>query len=453
MLNNLPKITVYITNYNYGKYLGKSINSVLRQTFKDFELIIIDDGSNDNSKKVLKKYFKNKKIKIILQKNKGLIRSSNIAIKLATGRFIMRLDADDYLDKNALLILYNEIIKNNEIALVYSDYILVDRNENLINHERRNLIKNNSLKNIPAHGACSLIRKSALFEVGLYNEKFDRQDGYDLWLKLSKRYQIKNVNLPLFYYRQHGKNLTINNSKLLKVRSEIFDTHIKKMPQKRDCFCIIPVRGKKFDSSCLSLTKFKKKYLLFHTIDVALKAKKVNKIILSTSDPTIIRIVKNFYKEKIIICKRKEKYSLINTNFRESLIKFLKEKKLIKEKNLFLILNFGYPFLKSYFIDKAINNLIFFNNDKVLSVNTDIQKNYYYYSNNGLKIIDNQNRKGFLNLEKNLIYFECGGISAHNKKSLLSEDSTKIKVGHVFIDKYSSINIQNAEDIKIYQDI
>lgn len=242
MLNNLPKITVYITNYNYGKYLGKSINSVLRQTFKDFELIIIDDGSNDNSKKILKNYFKNKKIKIIIQKNKGLIRSSNIAIKLATGRFIMRLDADDYLDKNALLILYNEIVKNNEIALVYSDYILVDRNENLINHERRNLIKNNSLKNIPAHGACSLIRKSALFEVGLYNEKFDRQDGYDVWLKLSKRYQIRNVNLPLFYYRQHGKNLTINNSKLLKVRSEIFDTHIKKMPQKKDCVCIIPVR-------------------------------------------------------------------------------------------------------------------------------------------------------------------------------------------------------------------
>ena len=70
-----------------------------------------------------------------------------------------------------------------------------------------------------------------------------------------------------------------------------------------------------------------------------------------------------------------------------------------------------------------------------------------------LEIIDNQNRKGFLNLEKYLIYFECGGISAHNKKSLLSEDSTKIKIGHVIIDKYSSINIQNAEDIKIYQDI
>jgi glycosyltransferase involved in cell wall biosynthesis len=453
MLNNSPKITVYITNFNYGKFLKKSINSVLKQSFKDFELIIIDDGSTDNSKKILNNYFKNRKIKIILQKNKGLIKSNNIAIKLAAGQFVIRLDADDYLDKNALLILYNEIIKNNETALVYSDYILVDKNGNLINHERRNLINNNSLKNIPAHGACSLIRKSALFEVGLYNEKFDRQDGYDVWLKLSKRYQVRNINLPLFYYRQHGKNLTGNSQKLLKVRSEIFETHIKNLPKKNDCICIIPVRGRKYDSSCPSLIKFKKKYLLFHTIDIALKSKKINKIILSTSDTEIIGIVKKFYKNKITIHKREEKYSFINTHYKESIIKFLKKKNFLNKKNLFLILNFGYPFLKSYFLDKALNHLIFFNSDKVISVNTDIQKNYYYYSQNGLKLINKHNNKKFLNLEKNLIYFENGGISVFNKYALLSKEATNLKIGHIFIDKYSGINIKNIEDINIYRNI
>ena len=158
MNDHSPIITVYITNFNYGEYLKKSITSVLNQTFKNIELIIVDDGSTDNSKKILNEYFKNKKIKIIYQKNKGLIKSCNIAIKLASGQFIMRLDADDYLDKNALLILYNEIIKNDEIALVYSDYFLIDKFENLISHERKNSIKHNSLKNNPAHGACSLIR-------------------------------------------------------------------------------------------------------------------------------------------------------------------------------------------------------------------------------------------------------------------------------------------------------
>ena len=161
-----------------------------------------------------------------------------------------------------------------------------------------------------------------MFEVGLYNEKFDRQDGYDLWIKLSKRYKIKNINLPLFYYRQHDKNLTTNNQKLLKVRSRIFDTYTKNFKIK-NCVCVIPVRGKKYDSTCLSLEKFKKKYLLFYTIDKALKSKKITKIIVSTADQKVIDVVKKKYKNKIIFHKRLKKYSLINTNYTKNIINLL----------------------------------------------------------------------------------------------------------------------------------
>jgi glycosyltransferase involved in cell wall biosynthesis len=82
MENLRAAITVYITNYNYGKYIDQAIKSVLSQTFKDFELIIIDDGSKDNSKKIIDKYKTNKKIRIIYQKNRGLNISNNIALKL-----------------------------------------------------------------------------------------------------------------------------------------------------------------------------------------------------------------------------------------------------------------------------------------------------------------------------------------------------------------------------------
>ena len=78
-------ITVYITNYNYGNYIDQCVQSILAQTYKDIEVIIIDDGSNDNSKENLEKYEKNKKIKIIYQKNKGLNITNNIAIKVSTG--------------------------------------------------------------------------------------------------------------------------------------------------------------------------------------------------------------------------------------------------------------------------------------------------------------------------------------------------------------------------------
>ena len=133
---NSPEISVYITNHNYGNYLNLSIKSVLNQTFKDFELIILDDGSTDNSIKILSKFKNNKKIRIIYQKNEGMIKSINTAIKASKGRFVLRLDADDYLNKNALLVLYNEIVKNKGVGLVYSDYYLVDKKNNILKLEK-----------------------------------------------------------------------------------------------------------------------------------------------------------------------------------------------------------------------------------------------------------------------------------------------------------------------------
>ena len=82
---NKPKITVYITNYNYGKYIKKAIESVLIQTETDNEIIIIDDGSNDDSKSIIETYRNHKNIKIVMQQNKGLTVSNNLALKLSRG--------------------------------------------------------------------------------------------------------------------------------------------------------------------------------------------------------------------------------------------------------------------------------------------------------------------------------------------------------------------------------
>ena len=113
-----PVVSVYIVNHNYGRFLQQAIDSVLKQTFKDFEIIFIDNGSEDDSKEKLEKYFSNKKIKIILQKNIGLNAANNIALKFARGKYIMRLDADDYLDKNALEIMYLTLEKKKNLGFV-----------------------------------------------------------------------------------------------------------------------------------------------------------------------------------------------------------------------------------------------------------------------------------------------------------------------------------------------
>ncbi len=107
MSKEQPLVSVYITNYNYEKFIRTSIASVFQQTLQDFELLIIDDGSTDNSKAIIEEYRDHPKVTIIYQKNKGLNVTNNIAMRASRGKYIMRLDADDFLEPEALGVMYN----------------------------------------------------------------------------------------------------------------------------------------------------------------------------------------------------------------------------------------------------------------------------------------------------------------------------------------------------------
>ena len=121
-----PLISVYITNYNYARFLKKAIDSVLSQSFHDFELLIIDDGSTDDSKNIIEGYASNPKIKIIYQHNKGLNVTNNIAIRAASGKYIIRLDADDYFVSNALEQMSGKLEANPELGMVFPNYYYID---------------------------------------------------------------------------------------------------------------------------------------------------------------------------------------------------------------------------------------------------------------------------------------------------------------------------------------
>ena len=100
-----PRVTIYLTNHNYGRYIAQAIDSVLAQTLQDFELIVIDDGSTDDSRNVIERYASHPRIVTVFQENKGLNVTNNIALRAARGDYIMRLDADDWLDPHALQVM------------------------------------------------------------------------------------------------------------------------------------------------------------------------------------------------------------------------------------------------------------------------------------------------------------------------------------------------------------
>jgi len=199
---NQPKITVYITNYNYSVFIQKAVESVLNQSFQDFELFIIDDGSTDNSKELIEQYRHHSKVHILYQQNKGLNKTNNVALNLAKGTYIVRLDADDFFEPNALEIMSKTLDADPTLGLVFPDYYYVDRDGQRIGEERRHdFDKDVSVFDQPAHGACTMVRVDYLKNLGGYDEQFTCQDGYDLWIKMVTNHKVTNINQPLFSYR------------------------------------------------------------------------------------------------------------------------------------------------------------------------------------------------------------------------------------------------------------
>lgn len=449
MKNNNIFISVYITNRNYGRFLEKAIKSYLNQTFQEKELIIIDDASTDNSRKIIEKY-ENKKICRVIYNNtnQGLIKSSNIAIKAAKGKYVLRLDADDYLDSNALTIFYQEINRDPNIALVYSDYYVVDIKNNVQSFQKQ-MLRNEILHNHePVLAACCLIKKNALFSVNLYDERFNRQDGYDIWFKLIKNFKIKHVSLPLFFYRRHNFNLTNNKNKLYKTRTKILRKFSKQKRKIKDLLidCVIPVRGPSIDLSCRSLNLLNKKPMIFYTIDEALKVKDFNKVILTTSDKKLIKIVKKKYGRKIYYHLRDKKLSMLNLDFRYSILEAVNKFNKVKSIDIVAILTLENPFRAKFYIEQAISKLIIHKSDLVIGTSPDIDNNYYKYCSRGIKII-NSYKNNLLRLEKNIILKDVGAFSIYNYNSY--KNNTINNITNVIFDKKDSFLIHDNLDQKI----
>lgn len=196
------QVSVIITCHNYGRYLARAIRSAVNQSVpkSEYEVIVIDDGSKDETPKVMQAF--SGLIKpVMLKKNMGLAVARNTGIKMALGRYVVNLDADDYMDENLILLETMFLNANPSWDAVSCDYIVVDDDENHI--ERLNGDDN------PI--ACGVMfRTDRLYAVGLYDEKFKMREEEDLRIRFQKDHTIRNIEIPLYRYRKHGNNMTRN---------------------------------------------------------------------------------------------------------------------------------------------------------------------------------------------------------------------------------------------------
>lgn len=214
-----PKVSVVITCYNYGRYLSGAIESILGQTYKDLEIILIDDGSTDNTEQVASQYANHSRLTYIRQNNAGQSNAKNTGIKQSSGEFIAFLDADDRWCPEKLakqMVRFED--KNVGVVYCRAKYLNEDDEEILFEmtgsylQPRQGKVTDWLFFDNFVQFSSSVVRKDCLDKFGVFDETLKMGIDWDLWLRISTAYSFDFVDEQLFYYRvghsgQMSKNL------------------------------------------------------------------------------------------------------------------------------------------------------------------------------------------------------------------------------------------------------
>lgn len=239
----MPEVSIVFTSYNHKKYLNKALDSILSQTFSDFELIIIDDCSTDGSQLILKEYEKkDRRIKLVLNEiNSGsYVHSSNQGASLATTSYLIFAQCDDWAEPNQLKILF-DAMKNNDVGVVFSSSNMVDSQGLLLDcdfnvRSAAFRTKHNVDSIIPGNEAflyllesciipnlsAALIKKDLFDKLKGLSDSFLVLADWDLWIRASSECDFYYIRKPLNNFRQHGGTIR-STIKMKKQINEVFE--------------------------------------------------------------------------------------------------------------------------------------------------------------------------------------------------------------------------------------
>lgn len=217
MLNNNPKISVIMASHNGEKFIKEAIDSVLGQTYADFEFLIVDDGSTDLTAVVLNEYKeRDQRIKIITNSQCfGLTKSLNIALKQSLGEYIARMDDDDISLKNRFALQNEFLNKNPQVALCGTMGIVINAIGEEIGQKDLALSYPEVLARLLFNNqfihSSLMMRKKVLDTEGFYSERFKKAQDYELVLRLARKYQVVNLPERLIKWRKLATSISHKN--------------------------------------------------------------------------------------------------------------------------------------------------------------------------------------------------------------------------------------------------
>lgn len=231
----MPLISVVIPVYNGEKTIKNTIESVLNQTFSDFELIVVNDGSQDSTLVAINE-IKDARIRVFSSPNSGVSASRNRGLAEAKGEFISFLDADDLWTPDKLESQLKALQKNPQAAVAYSWSDWIDESGQFLRAGGHITVNGNAyekllLRDFVESGSNPLIRKQALEEVGTFDESLAFAEDWDLWLRLAARYEYVAVPSPQILYRISPESASFNVWKMEAGSLKVIERHFAQSPE------------------------------------------------------------------------------------------------------------------------------------------------------------------------------------------------------------------------------
>lgn len=234
--NTVPKVTIVIPAFNAMKYLAETIDSVFNQTYQDFEVLIVDDGSTDETFNWVSQLSQKKsKVQLISQTNQGVQKARNRGIKEARGEYIAFLDADNLWEPTKLQKQVDALNKNPEAGLCYTWTALADKQGKatgrvVASHAEGNVWQQLTEINFVCCGSTPLIRRSCLNTIGLFAEDLRFSEDWDMWLRIALKYPFIVVKEPLVRYRQHEAGISKNCQSMLDTSRILIERNFANVP-------------------------------------------------------------------------------------------------------------------------------------------------------------------------------------------------------------------------------
>lgn len=229
-----PLVSVIIPCYNHGQYLADGINSVLEQSWSPIEIVVVDDGSSDNTRAVAEQF---PGVKYIYQKNQGLSAARNTGTRHSTGEFLSFLDADDWLYPEAIAYNVRQLLAEPEAAFISGAHDKVDDNRQLLADECNVVNQDHYLRllegNYIGMHATVLYRRSIL-EQFMFDTSLRACEDYDLYLKIARHYPVLHSTKKIASYRIHGSNMSGNVPLMLNSVFDVLARQVKDFRTKEE---------------------------------------------------------------------------------------------------------------------------------------------------------------------------------------------------------------------------